>query len=143
MNSLALTALIAILVCAVINFLLRAVPFLLFGGEKGMPKVMAYLAGILPAAIMAVLVVYCLKGVTTSTLHDNIAILVASAFVVLLHVWKKIRYSAYSPAPHSICSFSESECRLILPSEARERFIFSSHLTQMYYLMPEISDRAM
>ena len=47
-------AILTILVSAVITLGLRAFPFLVFRGN------------VLPAAIMAVLVVYCLKDVTTA-----------------------------------------------------------------------------
>ena len=55
--------LITILVCALCTQVTRWLPFLLFGGKKKSP------AGPLPGnhspgRIMAVLVVYCLKGIT-------------------------------------------------------------------------------
>lgn len=56
--------LITILVCALCTQVTRWLPFLLFGGKKEVPGLVRYLGTILPAAIMAVLVVYCLKGIT-------------------------------------------------------------------------------
>ena len=50
-----------ILVCALCTQITRWLPFLLFGGKKEVPRLVRYLGTILPAAIMAVLVVYCLK----------------------------------------------------------------------------------
>ena len=55
-----------ILVCALCTQITRWLPFLLFGGKKEVPRLVRYLGTILPAAIMAVLVVYCLKDVTTA-----------------------------------------------------------------------------
>ena len=43
------------------------VPFLLFGGKRQLPELIRYLGTVLPPAIMAVLIVYCLKGVTPLT----------------------------------------------------------------------------
>ena len=52
---------IAILVSAIITFALRALPFVAFRGGRQMPEKLIYLGKILPSAIMAVLIVYCLK----------------------------------------------------------------------------------
>ena len=60
--------LITILVCALCTQVTRWLPFLLFGGKKEVPGLVRYLGTILPAAIMAVLVVYCLKGIHTFSL---------------------------------------------------------------------------
>ena len=49
--------LITILVCALCTQVTRWLPFLLFGGKKEVPRLVRYLGTILPAAIMAVLVV--------------------------------------------------------------------------------------
>ena len=56
--------LISVIVCAFCTQVTRWLPFLLFGGKKELPKLVRYLGVVLPAAIMAVLVVYCLKGIT-------------------------------------------------------------------------------
>lgn len=42
-----------------------------------------------PAAIMAALVVYCLKSVPFGTMTDGAKQLIAAAAVVALHLWKK------------------------------------------------------
>ena len=56
--------LITVIICALCTQATRWLPFLLFGGKKEVPRIVRYLGAVLPAAIMAVLVVYCLKGVT-------------------------------------------------------------------------------
>ena len=53
---------LAIAVSAVVTFTLRALPFAAFRGEKTMPAWLERLGQTLPNAIMAVLVVYCLRG---------------------------------------------------------------------------------
>ncbi len=50
-----------ILIAAVITLLLRACPFIIFGKNRQLPVRLVRLGRLLPSAIMAVLVVYCLK----------------------------------------------------------------------------------
>ena len=50
-----------ILIAAAITLLLRACPFIIFGKNRRMPARLVRLGQLLPSAIMAVLVVYCLK----------------------------------------------------------------------------------
>ena len=52
-----------ILVSAVCTLTLRALPFVLFRKDKAMPAWLSRLGETLPSAIMAVLVVYCLKDI--------------------------------------------------------------------------------
>lgn len=54
--------LIGIAVSAVVTFALRALPFVIFNGKRQMPEMLVKLGKVLPATIMAVLIVYCLKG---------------------------------------------------------------------------------
>ena len=81
--------LLAVLVCAVCTFALRAAPIALFSGKRDMPPAVRRLAKRMPAAIIAVLVVYCLKGMPAASLSANAATLVSVAAVVALHLWKK------------------------------------------------------
>lgn len=50
-------------VVAAVTMLIRFLPFLAFGGGRPTPRFITYLAGVLPCAIMTMLVVYCLRGV--------------------------------------------------------------------------------
>jgi len=81
--------LLAVLVCAAVTFALRLAPFALFSGKRGMPPSVHRLAKKMPAAIIAVLVVYCLKGLPAGTLSDAGLTLFCVAVVVVLHLWKK------------------------------------------------------
>lgn len=87
----AATALLMILVAAATTFLTRAIPFLLFGGKREVPQYVRYLGGCLPSAIIATLVIYCLKGITfdAAGLPAAIAQLLGVAAVAVLHLWKK------------------------------------------------------
>ena len=57
-------ALITIGILAVITLLIRALPFILFKGSRPVPKFVTYLGKVLPYALIAMLVVYCLKDVS-------------------------------------------------------------------------------
>lgn len=78
-----------VLVCAVVTLFLRALPFLFFGGKRGIPRLVSALGRTLPPAIMAALVVYCLKSVPYGAFTDGAKQLIAAAVVVALHVWRR------------------------------------------------------
>lgn len=78
----------SVLIMAGVTLLTRALPFLLFDRGERVPEVILYLGRVLPPAIIAMLVVYCLKGIHFMTLGGWIPALVSCAVVVLLHLWK-------------------------------------------------------
>ena len=80
--------LLLILVMAVVTFATRLLPFLLFDRGGNPPKLVLYLGRVLPPAIIAMLIVYCLKGVTFTTLGGWLPSLVAGVAAVVLHLWK-------------------------------------------------------
>ena len=82
-------ALFIVLICAGVTLLLRALPFMFFGGKGGVPKWITSLGSVLPPAIMAALVVYCLKSVPFGSLWDGAYQLIAGAVVVLVHLWRR------------------------------------------------------
>ena len=71
--------LIYILVSAAATLFMRALPFTILGKRKQIPEKIRYLGRILPAAIMAVLIVYCLKEVPTEFLSGGYKKLIAAA----------------------------------------------------------------
>ena len=79
----------AIAVMAVVTFLTRALPFLLFGRGSRVPRVVIYLGRYLPPAVIAMLIVYCLRGVSFRSAAGWAPYLIAAAAVVALHLWKK------------------------------------------------------
>ncbi|NCC67028.1 MAG: branched-chain amino acid transporter AzlD [Clostridia bacterium] len=79
-------SLLIIFVCAVCTQLERALPFLVFKGRE-VPKVIRYLGEILPMAVMATLVIYCLRGVTFTAAENFAPQLIAVAVTVALHLW--------------------------------------------------------
>ena len=78
-----------IVVASVCTILLRALPFLIFGGKREIPEIVHYLGRVLPPAIMVILVIYCLKGINFLNSPYGIPELLSVAVVVLLHVWKR------------------------------------------------------
>jgi branched-subunit amino acid transport protein AzlD len=82
-------ALLTIIVAALVTALLRFLPFIIFKGNRETPKIISYLGKYLPYAIMAMLVVYCLKFVSLVAYPFGLPELVGVAVVVLLHIWKR------------------------------------------------------
>lgn len=82
-------AVASIAVMAAVTLLTRALPFLLFdrGGEP--PKVVLYLGRVLPPAIIAMLIVYCLRGMSFAAPGGWAPQLICVAVVAALHLWKK------------------------------------------------------
>ena len=79
----------SIAVMAVVTFLTRALPFLLFDRGDHPPRIVLYLGQVLPPAIIAMLIVYCLKGVGFASAEGWVPSLCACLAAVALHLWKK------------------------------------------------------
>lgn len=82
-------ALTAIAVMAAATMLTRSAPFLFFGRGKPTPRFVLYLGRALPPAIIAMLVVYCLKGVNPAAYPFGLPELIAVAVVAALQLWRK------------------------------------------------------
>ena len=59
----------SIAVMAVVTFLTRALPFILFDHGDHPPKLVLYLGKVLPPAIIAMLIVYCFRGVSFAVFY--------------------------------------------------------------------------
>ena len=84
-------AVAAVIVMALVTYLTRALPFLLFGRGGRPPKTVLYLGRVLPPAIIAMLIVYCLRSLRAASLFAPAGWLpqvIAVAAVVVLHLWK-------------------------------------------------------
>ena len=79
----------AIAVMALVTAALRFLPFLLLGGDRKTPRIVQKLGRMLPYAIMGMLVVYCLKGVTFTSAAGFVPSLLACLVVGVLYVWKR------------------------------------------------------
>jgi len=76
-------------VIALVTAATRFLPFLIFRGSKKTPKLIEKLGRVLPFAIMGMLVVYCLKDVTFTSMAGFLPQLIACLIVALLYVWKR------------------------------------------------------
>ena len=94
-------AVAAIAVMAVVTFLTRALPFLLFDRGDHPPKLVLYLGRVLPPAIIAMLIIYCLKGpllalrdgfphlLSLQAVGEWLPAFLSVLVVALLHLWKR------------------------------------------------------
>ena len=99
MTDLHIWALIAVI--ALVTALLRFLPFAIFRDGKKTPKIIEKLSKSLPSAIMAMLVIYCLKDVQFLQAPHGIPELISCAVVAALHVWK--RNSLLSIGAGTVC----------------------------------------
>lgn len=76
-------------VAAVCTFLTRVAPFVVFGGKREVPRLVRYLGQVLPPAVMAVLIVYCLRGVQPGAYPHGLPELLSIVVVAALHLWKR------------------------------------------------------
>ena len=79
---------IIILVIALGTFLTRALPFMLFPEGKKQPKIITYLGKVLPAAMMGLLVIYCLKDVSLN-INEIAPAAISIGVIIGLHLWKR------------------------------------------------------
>lgn len=83
-----LNSVILVVVSALTVFATRALPFLIFKNNTNVPSIVVYLGKVLPGAVIAVLVVYCLKDVAFAN-FAFLPELISIACVVALHLYKR------------------------------------------------------
>lgn len=81
-------AIASIAVMAVVTFLTRCIPFLLFDRKGNPPKIVLYLGRVLPPAIIMMLIIYCLRNVSFVSSSHGIPELLCVAVAAVLHWWK-------------------------------------------------------
>ena len=84
-----LDTLLMVLMIAAVTAALRFAPFFIFSSERPVPKFVTYLGRVLPYSIMAMLVVYCLKGISFNKAPFGLPELISVAVVAGLHIWKR------------------------------------------------------
>lgn len=84
-----LQTLIIIAVIALGTMVTRFLPFLLFPEKKTPPAYITYLGRVLPSAIIGLLVVYCMKGITFLAPPYGLPEVIAVLAILLLHLWKR------------------------------------------------------
>lgn len=82
-------AVLLVVVVSLVTIGIRFLPFWIFGGKRQVPEFVTYLGKVLPYAVMGMLVVYCLKGISLVKAPFGAPELIASGVVVFLHVWRR------------------------------------------------------
>lgn len=75
-----------LLVIAVVNIFMRLLPFMVFRGDKELPRVITYLSRVLPYALIGMLVIYCLKDISIIAPPHGLPEIIACVAVALLHI---------------------------------------------------------
>lgn len=84
-----LSVLRAILLMGAVTFLTRWLPFAAFKPDQPVPKLIAYLGQGLPMAMMAMLVVYGLRGADWTGAFHGLPELLALGVTGGVHLWKR------------------------------------------------------
>lgn len=82
-------SLVIILMVALATQITRWTPFLLFSGERKLPRVVEDLGKLLPPAMMGLLVVYSLRNTDPFTGSHGLPEAIAVAVTAGLHLWKR------------------------------------------------------
>ena len=86
MTTLESIILIAVVVAA--TMLTRFIPFLVFSARRTPPPAVVYLGKVRPYAVIGLLIVYCLKGITPFSGSHGIPEALALLATIALHKWK-------------------------------------------------------
>ena len=71
------------------TMLTRFLPFLVFPADRPTPKFIQYLGRVLPGAVFALLIVYCLRSVDLWQGSHDLPEAISIGVVVALHCWKR------------------------------------------------------
>ena len=82
-------AALLVAIMSLVTILLRFAPFLIFRGERKTPAYIVYLGEVLPAAIIGMLVIYCLKDTNLTAAPFGLPELLAATGVVGLQIWRR------------------------------------------------------
>lgn len=80
-------AAVLVSVMSACTILLRFLPFLVF--QKKVPRYIHYLGKVLPAAIVGMLVVYCLRNTDVLSSPFGAPELISVAVVIALQIWRR------------------------------------------------------
>lgn len=76
---------VTIAIVALVTLVTRALPFFVFGADRPLPPYIRYLNTVLPTAVIAMLVVYCLKGTSLTSAPYGMPELISLAFLTIIH----------------------------------------------------------
>ncbi len=80
---------ISLAIMVILTALLRFLPFIVFNGKRKTPAIIEKLGRTLPYAVMGMLVIYCLKGISFTSVSDFLPELIGCLVVALLYIWRK------------------------------------------------------
>lgn len=84
-------AFIAVVIIALVIFLERAFPFLLFS-RKNPPAIIRFIEKYIPPMVMSCLLIYCLKDISFTKIcgtNGFIPYLSGVVVTIVLHIWKR------------------------------------------------------
>lgn len=76
---------VTIAIVALVTLATRALPFFVFSADRPLPPYIRYLNTVLPTAVIAMLVVYCLKGTSLMSAPYGMPELISLAFLTIVH----------------------------------------------------------
>lgn len=78
-----------ITICAVATMATRVLPFLFYHPGKELPLYVKYLGTVLPSAVFALLVVYCLRNTNLTSGTYGLPELTAMIVTIVVHLWRR------------------------------------------------------
>ena len=81
--------LMIIFTIAIVTYMTRALPFMIWGNKQNISSIIHYLGNTLPYAMMGLLIVYSFKNISFSSFPYGISEILAGLSCVLLHLWKR------------------------------------------------------
>ena len=78
-----------VLVITAVTMFTRFAPFAIFGRSGKMPAIVGYLGAVMPAAVIAMLVVYCLRNTAFTAFPFGAPELIACVATALVHWFGK------------------------------------------------------
>lgn len=79
----------SIITMALVTYLVRLAPFVLFGGSRQTPKWVEYAGKYLPPSVMGMLIVYSIKNVDFFIYQSSLPVALAIGLTAMLHHWKR------------------------------------------------------
>lgn len=77
-----------IAIMSIVTIILRFLPFIFLNDRKEY-KLLNYLSKVLPSAIMGMLVIYCLRDISFTSVGSFLPALIASSITAATYIWKR------------------------------------------------------
>lgn len=78
-----------IVMSTLLTFFTRAVPFLIWGGNREVPETVKYLGKYLPMAVMGTLIIYCIRSVNVFVAPHGVGEFVSILVVAGTYIFKR------------------------------------------------------